>query len=48
MVEDNDFVFITEEFTRKKFTVCNLAKRQLEKDEMEALFADVAPRLYNL
>ena len=48
VVEDSDFVFIMEDFTRRKFTICSIAKQELEKGDVEFLFSDLAPRLYDL
>ena len=37
-----------EELSRRKFTICNIQRVQLEKDDVDFLFCDIAPRLVNI
>ena len=45
---NNDFVFIMEEFSRSKFNICALKKKQIDKPNLEALFQELVPKVHSL
>lgn len=48
LVLNNEFVFVLEDLIRSKFHLCGLTRLNLEKEDVEALFQDLAPRFYNI
>lgn len=48
LVKNNDFVYVLDDFHRAKFGLCALKKRPLSKDDLSALFGDLAPKVHNL
>lgn len=48
LVKSNDFVYVLDDFHRAKFSLCALKKRPLSKDDLSALFGDLAPKVHSL
>ena len=52
IVANNDFVFVLDDLQRSKFNICSVLRlpstSNLEKSDLEFLFAELAPRLFNL
>ena len=48
LVQSNDFVFVLDDIIRAKFNLCALTRQSLEKEDIDTLFGDLAPRFYNI
>lgn len=48
LVLNCDFVFVLDDIVRSKFNICALTRCKFEKEDLEAVFGDLAPRVYNL
>ncbi len=47
-MNNNEFAFVLEDLVRAKFNLCALKRAKLEKEDVDALFLDLAPRFYNI
>ena len=48
LVQNNDFVYVIEDFYRAKFTICAIKKRTFSRQDLQTHFKDCMPRLHNL
>ena len=48
LVQNSDFVFVLDDIVRSKFNICALTRYKFEKEDMDVVFGDLAPRFYNM
>lgn len=48
LVRSGDFVWILDDIHRQKFTICGIRKAPVKKYDVSALFADLAPRNFDI
>lgn len=48
LVQNNDFVYVVDDFHRAKFGLCAIKKRQLATADLRALFGDLLPKVHSL
>jgi len=48
LVKTNDFVYVLDDSYRAKFGLCAIKKRALDRDDLEALFGDLVPKVHSL
>ena len=48
MVQNNDFVYILDDFSRQKFNICAVKKTKLTTESLQTLFGDLCPRVHTL
>ena len=48
LVQNNDFVYILDEFYRQKFNICAFKKTSLSKLSLDSLFGDLVPKTHTM
>lgn len=48
LVQNNDFVYVMDDFHRARFGLCAIKKRSLASADLRALFGDLQPKVHNL
>ena len=48
LVQNNDFVYVMDDFHRAKFGLCAIKKRPLANADLRALFGDLQPKVHNI
>ena len=48
LVNNNDFVYVLDDFYRAKFGLCALKKRALSSEDLNELFGDLIPKVHSL